>query len=1217
MFTKEVRDVHRALAPHIPIAHFVEALEPAHFGLANREQFYAPISFGVQISGPIGGAAGAIRVNVPVHANADGWLDLMKRRFARMISMPQLSVEEMEFRTVTGKSLATIALDQLPRVGKLNLFVQGELLRLPEVPPIPVEYSANKMHDIASWIAEHIEQALPDQLSRELNRHASSAATLEAALLPEGPVQRLVESAVMGKDAAAWTEFVRTRHMHSPEEMSVDEATKTAKQIARDALVHLRALVEAAAPQIKEALGAQESARAAAALQKKAGAGREDAHLYAPLLGNNASSSSTSSSLGAHSIPHLMESLSEETCASPALHKAIASALHTRALPTPIGDGCRWAVKNRGARGSGGAGGGGGGGAGGGGPMAPKGSGYSSGALPKSARSMSLDQPNILLAGDQPALQAYAQWYRSLLEMYEKRVSISEIDVLHGVRNFLIESQAIAIDTAFVFIERNTLHDSPERLARIWKVIGAVLRLDLGSEETVYAVDTPKKVAMLRTQLAKQGLPIDISMPAIPNSAFNNFGRLAEVDRGKAAQQYRYVRPRIALSNSLVLPPRTAALDAEVERLEKLVVTEIEAARAEWKGWFGTKKTGSSAPSQTGHVSEIQRLAIGLHQEDSNALRYLAYRLFSAELLKYPVIGFKQVADKVFQSFIYTAEAESPYYDYLAELRPRFDAFANPKVTKTPAMGAVAIKNYLEQQPSTTTLIEAALRDEGLEMQEFIRKRFSKTAISLHDLAAIIANGGVKPAATKVPSRSAPKVSPPPTPNAPAPSSPPKPIHDFDEWEDNLKKYAEFELDLSSEDDLSASLYDDRNLLSNAQRGWFRLLLKKYADEEGVKAAGGEQTEEYWALVASTLWSVLTKDTIDAVNLRAKMSLPPASPGIDPAITEDDRMDQIREVKGTAAKVLFHSWRVEGASITAAEARQIVVQIIKSGFIVTATTGENKENWTIDDVKALANLVAPSSAITLTKFHKGAIKNSPAAMDAENIIRNAVGVAPLKSFIGAHHPFNAQIHSTLQPLTGAYPAYYNVLHTKQDMSKDAPYAGDLAATYAKYHAFAGVPQMPTLAPAAAASAPTQAAIPKRPPTKPIGSSSRLLNLVPAVEGNAAPLQLVECGHCGGKKKPSRKDNERYDNYSSSSSGEPIGCRSNKYNEDPDEDLADFDDEMRAPILVGCCTGNAPNAAAARKSSKPRSGGKKTTTMRAPITAAPIKKKLPGFEDIFL
>jgi hypothetical protein len=68
----------------------------------------------------------------------------------------------------------------------------------------------------------------------------------------------------------------------------------------------------------------------------------------------------------------------------------------------------------------------------------------------------------------------------------------------------------------------------------------------------------------------------------------------------------------------------------------------------------------------------------------------------------------------------------------------------------------------------------------------------------------------------------------------------------------------------------------------------------------------------------------------------------------------------------------------------------------------------------------------------------------------------------IKAQIGleAHHPWNAQIHHTLQPVAGVFPTYYNVLHTKQDMTMTAPYVGDTEATYRAYHLYAGVGTCP-------------------------------------------------------------------------------------------------------------------------------------------------------------
>lgn len=73
---------------------------------------------------------------------------------------------------------------------------------------------------------------------------------------------------------------------------------------------------------------------------------------------------------------------------------------------------------------------------------------------------------------------------------------------------------------------------------------------------------------------------------------------------------------------------------------------------------------------------------------------------------------------------------------------------------------------------------------------------------------------------------------------------------------------------------------------------------------------------------------------------------------------------------------------------------------------------------------------------------------------------NPLKMNMLRSRIEAHHPWNALVHHTLQPVSGNFPAYYNSLHTKQDMTKSAPFAGNVKATYDAYHLFMGVPSVP-------------------------------------------------------------------------------------------------------------------------------------------------------------
>jgi hypothetical protein len=88
-------------------------------------------------------------------------------------------------------------------------------------------------------------------------------------------------------------------------------------------------------------------------------------------------------------------------------------------------------------------------------------------------------------------------------------------------------------------------------------------------------------------------------------------------------------------------------------------------------------------------------------------------------------------------------------------------------------------------------------------------------------------------------------------------------------------------------------------------------------------------------------------------------------------------------------------------------------------------------------------------------------RSPPAYKLIEPVTNALLKMYPIKSRIEAHHPWNALIHHSLYPVNGTYPTYYNVLHTKQDMSKDAPYVGgDLNETYKYYHMFMGGAMLP-------------------------------------------------------------------------------------------------------------------------------------------------------------
>ena len=336
-FTNQIQYLHSQLAPDTPIEVFADSLRPAAIGLESKAQFYAPIRFAVQIAGEINSPAGAFRVDVPVHANPN-WLNDMKRRFAGMIGLKNsLQGSDMQFRTVSGVDISKLSVDVLPHVGKLNVFVNNKKVRMPTMPTIPVEYSVCKEANIQQWI-QQVASDLPDLVAKELAKQQSDL-QIDAAIRGDGTIVKLIQDKLLaaapaprfggGSNSNAWTEFLRTHHMNSPDVVSEKEAKDALTMVSKDLLSSLRQFVVAA----KQPIGAHLANLSSKKIAKEL-AGREDAEHYKPLL------SSASGGAGKQTNAYdLFHKIAEDAFASPFVQQGIISTIYNR----PLEAGCRWA----------------------------------------------------------------------------------------------------------------------------------------------------------------------------------------------------------------------------------------------------------------------------------------------------------------------------------------------------------------------------------------------------------------------------------------------------------------------------------------------------------------------------------------------------------------------------------------------------------------------------------------------------------------------------------------------------------------------------------------------------------------------------------------------------------------------------------------------------------------------------------------------------------
>lgn len=336
-FTRQIQYLHSSIAPDLPIESFIDAVKPTAIGLEDKSQFYAPIRFTVQVCGAISAPAGAIRVDVPVHANSN-WLSDMKSRFAGMIGLKQaLSNVDISFKTVSGKDIATMPVNELPYVGKLNVWVGEKKVRLPNMPQIPVEYSVCKEANIQSWLKE-VTAELPELIAQELCT-LKSEAEIDRALRGDGSVIRTIAAKAQALAAqhvgaptpqAGWGDFLRIHHMNSPDAIDPKDAAKTLDLISKDMLGNVRRFVEASHKPISSYLQSLEAKQIA---KDMAARGKDETEHYKPIFGKLGRTAEFTES------PYdMFHKIAEDALASPVVHQSVIATIYNR----PINYGCRW-----------------------------------------------------------------------------------------------------------------------------------------------------------------------------------------------------------------------------------------------------------------------------------------------------------------------------------------------------------------------------------------------------------------------------------------------------------------------------------------------------------------------------------------------------------------------------------------------------------------------------------------------------------------------------------------------------------------------------------------------------------------------------------------------------------------------------------------------------------------------------------------------------------
>jgi hypothetical protein len=1035
-YTPQVRSLHKRLLPGLHISSFVNALKPQALGLASSAQFYSPIRFTVQICGGINAPAGAVRLDVPVHANPD-WLETMKHRFATMINLPAKDVPMMDFRTVAGRSISTYTVDELPDAGKLNLYLRGHQVRLPDVPVMPIEYSVNKRNAIDDWTSATIkDEPLMERITTLLGACTSDQA-VNVCIRGDGPVQQLIEKHLLATASSdSWAEFVRTHHMNSPTIMPSEEATKALKVVAKEILGQIQRFIGASEKPIAAYMSAIETTR----LQKQLKAqGVDDTSLYEPVLGKV--SAPGGGGVNVISGYDLFAPLVQGALSSPVLHQTVGHLIYNR----PLGEGCKWDLydKNRPLRRGGG----------GGGALAPP-SPFVPGSIipPPSAPIINLGQYRLPI--DPAAIPNAAAAFSNLSQ--DARQTL--IDVRTSLTQLLASPPApgtSALDGA-----------------------NAALRTLLG---TLYAAgQTPHttNVAMRIAGLKRDDVTLEVLQALgmqygilIPNGTTIEAALRMIAIRLYDIQNDATLRATFSTAHPVTLP--------ENKSTSGMVADALTSAASASAGAAATVMT-STASTAVGLLSGLKAL---VYTDPNDKL----------EAEKAALVMFPEGPTISQKDAIALLRSNKAQFDKLSEQNFIFKKFVNSNATNfanfDESIKASFRMSILEGDNERRELLEL-MESGGLQSMkpwDFYRKFFGYTvqlnlegvqdgnevlSNRLHNLHVALLTQQI--AIPDVYGMAFDRVA----------------------MQQKATEALTTVVQKGEEARVAEAKAADLNANDNAQAASVAEAQAAKAHVAEAAAAAVVQANTPLPPPPPPPPAPMAVVPPAAKPTPVVVAPTPAKPAVVD-IPESEESEEFQEVEDTGSKLLKHLTLKEAKDlITRRWATNLWLSTPKKNanklFSVIRDPVDQKANLTkllnmrkkdfgwaylglIANLYALEieGLEVPKKFVNVERPNadeeKAAILRDiimqvgkpglpiKLSADLDLVIQQTINTAAIE----AHHPWNAQIHHTLMPMAdGVYPQYYTTLHKKQNMNADAAYRGNLSDTYRAYHLFAGMPVSP-------------------------------------------------------------------------------------------------------------------------------------------------------------
>lgn len=284
--------VYERVGGNLQIDDFAKRVDPNKIGFGSKRDFYSPVEFMIQACAL---PHEVIRIEVPVYGNEQNWMkELQVKLAANLGGRTDESAANIQLKTVTGRPLEKVALDKLDQVGKLHMYVNGKLKRLPTMPSsnlVPIEHSITKTQELNKWAEkEFLAELIPLVTSilakvetpEEMNRVLSGDG-----LVKEKIRETLIQSSSGGR---GWKEHVRVFHSDPSSHHAKENHEEIANRICDNVLTTIRHYVDS----VKQDVSQHIQTKIAFNHAGKGGGGKNN-H-FMPLLGNNVSSSSSSSS---------------------------------------------------------------------------------------------------------------------------------------------------------------------------------------------------------------------------------------------------------------------------------------------------------------------------------------------------------------------------------------------------------------------------------------------------------------------------------------------------------------------------------------------------------------------------------------------------------------------------------------------------------------------------------------------------------------------------------------------------------------------------------------------------------------------------------------------------------------------------------------------------------------------------------------------------------